>query len=151
MDAFFPHLGSVTEAILVLPISNAWPEHGASFIKRIKTRLRLGLSNKMLERLLHFSVNGPDVCTEECKKIITEAAKLCLSQRNRKKRTLGSALARKRVFVSTGSSQMTQSLICWQVQQNNLPFYFLDNILKSLCSFQPCWGSSYPALFYTVQ
>lgn len=34
MDALFPHLSSVAEAILTLPISNAWPERGASSIKR---------------------------------------------------------------------------------------------------------------------
>jgi len=34
MDALFPHLSSVAESILTLPISNAWPERGASSIKR---------------------------------------------------------------------------------------------------------------------
>ena len=55
MDALFPLLSSIAEAILTLPTSNAWPECGASSIKRVKTRLRSSLSNKMLESLLHLS------------------------------------------------------------------------------------------------
>jgi len=59
-----PLLCSLAEAGLSLSITNAWPERGASAIKRIKTRLRARLSNKM-ESLLHISVNGPEVCTEK--------------------------------------------------------------------------------------
>ena len=32
MDTLFPHLSSVAESILTLPISNAWPERGAKFM-----------------------------------------------------------------------------------------------------------------------
>lgn len=100
MDSLFPLLSSFAEAILSLPITNAWPERGASSIKRIKTRLRSRLSNKMLESLLHISVNGPDVCTAEAEQLIREAVELWLSQRNRKKRFI---LPSKRVFVSTAT------------------------------------------------
>ena len=103
MGALFPILSSFAEAILSLPITNAWPERDASAIKRIKTRLRSRLSNKMLESLLHISINGPDVCTDECEQLIREAVELWISQKNRKKRTPGFVLANEKVFVSTGT------------------------------------------------
>lgn len=84
MDALFPLLSSIADAILSLPITNAWPERGASSIKRIKTRLRSRLSNKMLESLLHISINGPEVCSVECEQLIREAAELWLDQKKRR-------------------------------------------------------------------
>ena len=54
MDTLFPLLASFAEAIISLPITNAQSHRGAC------------LSNEMLESLLHISVSGPEVCTEEC-------------------------------------------------------------------------------------
>ena len=102
MGTIFPLPSSFAEGVLSLP-TNAWPKHGASTIKRIKTRLRARFSNKMLESLLHISVNGPEVCTQECEQLIRQAVTLWLGQRGRKKRTPGSVLATKRAFVSTGT------------------------------------------------
>ncbi|CAB3989780.1 zinc finger 862-like [Paramuricea clavata] len=81
MKLLFPLLSLFAEAILSLPISNAWPERGGSAIKRIKTRLRSRLSNKMLESLLHISINGPEICTEECDQLIWEAVQLWLDKK----------------------------------------------------------------------
>ena len=103
LGTLFPLLSSFAEAVPSLPITNAWPECGASSIKRIKTKLRVCLSNKMLKSLLQISVNGPEVCTEECEQLIRLAVTLWLSQSARKKRTPGSVLASKRAFVSTGT------------------------------------------------
>ena len=103
MGTLFPLLASFAEAILSLPIMNAWPERGASSIKRIKTRLRPRLSNKMLESLLYISINGPEVSTEECEQLIRAAVDLWLNQKKRKKRAPGSVLASRKVFVSTGT------------------------------------------------
>lgn len=58
MDTLFPLLASFAEAIISLPITNAQPYRGAC------------LSNEMLESLLHISVNGPEVCTEECEPLL---------------------------------------------------------------------------------
>jgi len=57
----------------------------------------------MLESLLHISINGPDVCTDECEQLIREAVELWISQKKRKKRTPGFVLAKEKVFVSTGT------------------------------------------------
>jgi hypothetical protein len=43
----------------------AWPEKGASKVKIIKTDLRNRLKNDMLEGLMHLTVNGPDLCTDQ--------------------------------------------------------------------------------------
>ena len=103
LNQIIPLLNSSAEAILSLPIMNAWPERSASAIKRIKTRLRSRLSNKMLESLLHISINGPEVSTEECEQLIRAAIDLWLNQKKRKKRAPGSVLASRKVFVSTGT------------------------------------------------
>ena len=55
---FYPKLVWIAEISLSLPMSNAWPERGASAVKRVKSRLRSSMTNQMLEALLHISING---------------------------------------------------------------------------------------------
>ena len=57
----FPLLLEMAELCLSIPVSSAWPERGASCVKRVKTRVRSRLKNDMLESLLHISINGPEV------------------------------------------------------------------------------------------
>ena len=87
MKLLFPFLSLFAEAILSLPISNAWPERSGSAIKRIKTRLRSRLSNKMLQSLLHISINGPEISTEECDQLIREPVKLWLDKKKERRST----------------------------------------------------------------
>ena len=54
---FYPMLTQLVECCLSLPVSNAWPERGASALKRIKTRLRSRLSNSMFQSLMQMSTN----------------------------------------------------------------------------------------------
>ncbi|CAC5411786.1 unnamed protein product [Mytilus coruscus] len=61
----FPKLAKIAAVILSLPVSNAWPERGASAVKRIKNRMRNRLKNTMLSSLLQVAVNGPPVCESE--------------------------------------------------------------------------------------
>ena len=58
---FVPGLLYLAELCLSLPVSNAWPERGASAVKRLKKRMRSRLGNDMLGALLHITLNGPDV------------------------------------------------------------------------------------------
>lgn len=44
-----------------MPVSNAWPERGASAIKHIKSRIRSRLKDDMLEALMQVTINGPKV------------------------------------------------------------------------------------------
>ena len=104
----FPFLSLFAEAILSLPISNAWPECGGSAIKRTKTTLRSRLSNKMLESLLQISINGPEICMEECDQLIREAVKLWLDKKKMERRKLPKSVrafvsSHRRLFVSTGT------------------------------------------------
>ncbi|KAK3726559.1 hypothetical protein QZH41_001963 [Actinostola sp. cb2023] len=60
-EHFIPGLLRIAEVCLSLPVSNAWPERGASAVKRLKTRLRSSIKNDILEALMHVTINGPDV------------------------------------------------------------------------------------------
>ena len=74
---FYPLIVELAEVALSAPITNAWPERGASAVKRIKTRLRNRLKNDMLNSLLHVSINGPAVSTPEAKEVIKTAVVNC--------------------------------------------------------------------------
>ena len=71
----------LAEVTLSVPITNAWPERGASAIKRIKTRLRNRLKNDMLNSLLQISVNRPETGT---KGVIRKAVKSWGDKKNRR-------------------------------------------------------------------
>lgn len=80
-----PYLTKVVEITLTMPLSNAWPERGASKVKIIKTDLRNRLKNDMLNGLLHIAVNGPDLCTEESDGLVTTAVNKWLTDKKRRK------------------------------------------------------------------
>ena len=75
----------VAEIALTLPVSNAWPEHGASALKLVKSRLGSRLKNDMLQCLLHVKINGPDVLSPDAKTIIKMVADEFLSRKKCKK------------------------------------------------------------------
>ncbi|CAH3162339.1 unnamed protein product [Porites lobata] len=83
-QAFFPHLLEIAEICLSLPVSNAWPERGASAVKRLKSRLRSSLNNDMLASLMHVSINGLELRTSQCDNLIAETVKTWLAQPRRK-------------------------------------------------------------------
>ena len=51
----------LAEIAAVIPVSNAWPERGASSMKHIKSRLRSCLKSGLLNALMQVAVNGPPV------------------------------------------------------------------------------------------
>ena len=69
-EKFFPSLVSVFEILLTLPVTNAWPERGASAIKRIKTRLRNRLAPDILNALMQITINGPELFTKDSDAIV---------------------------------------------------------------------------------
>ena len=96
---FFPNLLQIAEICLSLTVSNAWPERGASVVKRLKTRLRSRLNNDMLSSLMHVSINGPEVHTSEFGTLIAETVKEWLAQ-PRRRLAMGKEMnAAKRVVV----------------------------------------------------
>ena len=70
---FVPELLRLAEVCMSLPVSNAWPERGASAVKRLKTRLRSSLKGDMLESLMHITINGPEV--QECESLVKKTVK----------------------------------------------------------------------------
>ena len=81
----FALLPSIAEVALSLPMSNVWPERGASCIKRIKTRLRSRLKIDMLQSLMSISINGPALNTTDHKNLICTAVRTWKSKKKRRK------------------------------------------------------------------
>ena len=78
-------LTQLAECCLSLPVSNAWPERGASALKRIKKRLRSRLSNSMPQSLMQMSINGPPINSTETEDIIEDCIKVWTLQKKRRK------------------------------------------------------------------
>ncbi|XP_068691032.1 zinc finger protein 862-like [Montipora foliosa] len=77
--AMFPNLVKLATVAQTLPVTNAWPERGASALKRIKTRLRNSLKDDMLESLLQITINGPSV--SQAKDVVEQAVGLWLQEK----------------------------------------------------------------------
>lgn len=71
--------------MLSTPVSNAWPERGASCVKRVKTRFRSTLENDMLQLLLQVSINGPANGTNNSKGLIERSVKAWSTAKNRRR------------------------------------------------------------------
>ena len=85
LEAFYPQMSKIADILLSLPVSNAWPERGASAIKRLKTRLRSSIRNDMLQALMQVSVNGQETTTEKAKSVIKTAVTMWLKKKPRRK------------------------------------------------------------------
>ena len=81
--AMFLNLMKLATVAQTLPVTNAWPERGASALKRIKTRLRNSLKDDMLESLLQIAINGPSV--SQAKDVVEQAVGLWLQEKQRRK------------------------------------------------------------------
>ncbi|EDO32464.1 predicted protein [Nematostella vectensis] len=79
----YPLLVHIAKVALVLPLSNAWPERGASKVKLIKNRLRTRLGGEMLNALLCMSINGPPVNSPESHSMLTSAVETWFLQKKR--------------------------------------------------------------------
>ena len=108
---FYPLIVKLAEVALSAPITNAWPERGASAVKGIKTRLRNRLKNDMLNSLLHVSINSPSVSTPEAKEVVKTAVANWLQKKNCRlqrlpistKKDTTSAATQKPVLVDQGT------------------------------------------------
>ena len=79
----FELLLQIVEIASSLPMSNVWPERGASCLKRLKTRLRSRIKVDMLNTLMLIS--GPDLYSPECNELIESAVLLWNKKKNRRK------------------------------------------------------------------
>ena len=69
---------------IIVPVTNAWPERGASAVKRIKTRQRSTMKNDLLNALLHISLNGPAVNSPESAHLLERVTNIYAEQNHRK-------------------------------------------------------------------
>jgi len=84
-QSFFGELLLIAEAAITLPVSNAWPERGASALKIVKNQCRSRLQNDMLEAMLHVKINGPVLGSPKMPSFVTRAVQSWLDKKNRKK------------------------------------------------------------------
>jgi len=82
---FFGEPLLTAEAAITLPVSNAWPERGASALKIVKNQCRIHLQNDMLEAMLHAKINGPALGSPKMVSLVTQAVQSWLDKKNRKK------------------------------------------------------------------
>ena len=87
MGHFYEELSFVAEIILSAPVTNAWPERGASALKRIKTRLRSKLGDDMMFSLMHITINGPELGTSESREMVEQAYEDWKSAKTRRYRS----------------------------------------------------------------
>ena len=80
-----PLIAKLAEAVISLPVSNAWPERGASSLKLMKTRLRSRMKNDMLNALLHILINSPKVGSKEFEGVIDASVRAWLAAKPRRK------------------------------------------------------------------
>ena len=83
---FCPLILQIAETVATLPVSNAWPERGASALKLTKTRCRNRLKNDMLECLLHVLINGPPTGDKAATAIIQSAVESWDADKRRRKK-----------------------------------------------------------------
>lgn len=81
----YPDIVYIAEVVASLPVSNAWPERGASALKSVKTRLRNRLSSSMLESILHICINAPEPSSAAGQKLVEKAVKSWLENKSRRK------------------------------------------------------------------
>ncbi|CAH3167419.1 unnamed protein product [Porites lobata] len=82
---FYPRSVQVAEAALAIPVSNAWPERGASQLKLIKSRIRSQIKNDLLASLLHITINGPVPHTEACDSLVSKTVDMWKTAKKRRK------------------------------------------------------------------
>ena len=87
-DITFPFMVKFTKLAAIVPITNAWPERGASAVKRIKSRQRSTMKNDLLNGLLHISLNGPPFGSPEAEDLLNRVVDKYCEEKHNKKPTL---------------------------------------------------------------
>ena len=67
-----------------LPVTNAWPERGASAVKRVKTRFRSQMKDDPLNSLLMITINGPAFKTVEYEILMEQVTNIYQSKSHKK-------------------------------------------------------------------
>ena len=94
----------IAKIALVTPVTNAWPEWGASAVKRIKTRSRSCMKSDLLNALLIISINGPALKTKAYQELMEDVAIRYANKKHKKCPQSFISIVRKK---STSSSTQT--------------------------------------------
>ena len=78
-DKEFGKVVQLAKIACITPLTNAWPERGASAVKRIKSHTRSTMRNDLLNALLQISISGPEMNSSNADKL-TEKASLKFQQ-----------------------------------------------------------------------
>ena len=73
-DQEFGKVVQLAKIACFTPVTNAWPETGASAIKRIEPRTRSTMTNDLLNALLQISISGPEMNSSDADKLIENAS-----------------------------------------------------------------------------
>ena len=68
---------------ITVPVTNAWPERGATAVKRIKSRLRSTIKMDLINAFLMILMNGPTNNSKEATLIIQKATEKYQSSKQR--------------------------------------------------------------------
>ena len=66
----------IAKFALVTPVTNPWPELGASAVKRVKTRFSSQIKDDLLNSLLMVTINGPAFKTAEHENLLEEVTNI---------------------------------------------------------------------------
>ena len=80
----FPMVIELAKSAMIIPVTNAWPERGASAVKRIKSRSRSAIKNDILNALLHIFRNGPPANNPEAELLINRVIYQYIEPRHNK-------------------------------------------------------------------
>lgn len=83
-DEKFTPVYKIAKIAVVTPVTNAWPERGASAVKRIKTRSRSSMNCDLLNALLTISINGPALKTKEYEELMEHVALMYADEKHKK-------------------------------------------------------------------
>ena len=81
----YPLLSYIAEIALTTPVSNAWPERGASILKLQKTWLRSRMKNDILAASMQITINGPKIGSQEEQQMISKAITIWQGAKKRRK------------------------------------------------------------------
>ena len=79
-EVSFPIIIEFAKLAIIVPVTNAWRERGASTVKRIKSTQRSSMKNDLLNALLHISMNGPAANSLEAEQLINRVVERYIDQ-----------------------------------------------------------------------
>lgn len=112
---FFPKVTFIAEVAASLPVTNAWPERGASALKNLKTRHRNRIQNDMLEAVLHVTVNCPN-CNDKEGEEKTGEKKVAESETGAKKRQQCETGVQTEVVIFDHDEIRQENACCFEAQ-----------------------------------